>query len=105
MVPSDPLYGLVLQLGAGGAIGFLAGYAIKKLARLVAVGLGLLILLLMVLNYYGIVEVRWTQLIGVGEEALQWLSQHYTTLASFAVQNMPFAGSFAAGLVLGLKAG
>ena len=53
MVPSDPLYGLVLQLGAGGAIGFLAGYAIKKLARLVAVGLGLLILLLMVLNYYG----------------------------------------------------
>lgn len=105
MMPGDPLYGLVLQLGAGGAIGFLAGYAIKKLAKLVAVGLGLLILLLMALNYYGIIEVRWTQLIGIGEEALEWLSQHYTTMASFAVQNMPFAGGFAAGLVLGFKAG
>lgn len=105
MVPSDPLYGLVLQLGAGGVIGFLAGYAIKKLAKLIAVGLGLLILLLMVLNYYGVVEVRWTQLVGIGEEALKWISQHYTTLASFAAQNMPFAGGFAAGLVLGLKAG
>jgi len=105
LIHSDPLYSLLLQLGAGSLIGFLAGYAAKKLAKLIAIGLGLLMLLLMALNYYGVVEVRWIKLIGVGEEALRWISANYSAVVRFAVENMPFAGGFATGLVLGLKAG
>lgn len=105
MAFAEPLLGLTIQLGAGGLLGFLAGYALKKLAKIVAVLLGVFVLCLMALNYRGIVEVRWTELVGLGEEALRWLESRYTSAMGFVVENVPFVGSFVAGFALGLKVG
>jgi len=102
---ADPLLGLAIQLGAGGLLGFFAGYALKKLAKIVAVLLGVFVLCLMALNYYGVIEVKWTELAGLGEEVLRWLESRYTSVAGFVIENLPFAGSFIAGFALGLKVG
>lgn len=98
------LTGLGIQLGAGGIIGFAAGYALKKLAKIVAFILGVFILALMYLNYAGIVDVRWEGLLGWGEEALSWIAMHYSPIASFIITNIPFASSFTVGFALGVKA-
>ena len=101
----DALIGLGAQVSIGLVGGFLAGYAAKKIAKVVAVILGAFILALMGLNYLGIIAIRWERLIGLGEEAMTWIEIHGTPVASFVVTNLPFVTTFLAGLALGLKKG
>lgn len=45
----------------GGALGFVIGYAMKKVLKFVLVGLGLIFALLMYLNYKGYINVNWSK--------------------------------------------
>ena len=99
----DALIGIGIQLSGGFIIGFLAGYAAKKIAKIVAVILGTFILALMFLNFYGIVEVRWEKLAGLGEAALSWIESQGTSAAKFVVMNAPMLSTFLMGFIMGLK--
>ena len=101
----DALIGVGVQISAGFIMGFLAGYAAKKIAKIVAIILGTFILVLMFLNYYGVIVIRWEKLIGLGEAALQWIEAHGTSAATFVLANMPMISTFTAGFVLGFKKG
>lgn len=101
---SELLSPLVYQLGAGGILGFLAGYAIKKVVKIAAVIAGLFALALIYLGYTGVISVNYEKLteateglIGDLGGASQWVSP--------IIANLPFAGSFVAGAALGLKKG
>ncbi len=96
---------LLLQLGAGGLLGFFAGYALKKLLKVIAVFIGLVVLLLLGLSYAGVIEVRWVRLsemLGVAAESAP--STLYSVL-NVVMNAAPFAGSFILGFVLGFKKG
>ena len=99
------LLGLGVQLGAGGILGFLAGYALKKIAKIVAVVLGLFILALMYLNYIGVIVVRWEGLLGITQDILRAVGTKYGSFAVFILQNIPSAASFTVGFALGIKTG
>ncbi|RLI39437.1 hypothetical protein DRO60_01215 [Candidatus Bathyarchaeota archaeon] len=101
----DALIGIGIQMSAGFIMGFLAGYAAKKVAKVVAVVLGIFILALMLLNYYGIIMVRWEKLVGLGEEALRWIEAQGTSVATFVLMNLPMIGTFTAGFIIGFKKG
>lgn len=53
------VFPFVEQLGFGALAGFAAGYALKKVGKLLAIALGLLFVVLQVLAYYGFVQVDW----------------------------------------------
>ena len=99
------LIGLGTQVSVGFIGGFLAGYAAKKIAKVVAFIIGTFILILMGLNYLGVIAVRWERLIGLGEEALTWIEAHATSAAAFTVMNLPAIATFVAGFVLGFRKG
>jgi len=101
---SEILTPVVYQLGIGGILGFFVGYAIKKLTKLLAVLAGLFALLLIYLGYQGVINVNYGKLaeavqglMGGASQALNWLTP--------IIANLPFAGSFMAGMVAGLKIG
>jgi len=101
---SEILTPVVYQLGIGGILGFFVGYAIKKLTKLLAVLAGLFALLLIYLGYQGVISVNYGKLaeavqgaMGSAGQALNWLTP--------IIANLPFAGSFMAGMVAGLKIG
>jgi len=101
---SEILTPVVYQLGIGGILGFFVGYAIKKLTKLLAVLAGLFALLLIYLGYQGVISVNYGKLaeavqglMGGAGQALSWLTP--------IIANLPFAGSFMAGMVAGLKIG
>jgi uncharacterized membrane protein (Fun14 family) len=101
---SELLSPLVYQIGAGGILGFLAGYAIKKVVKIAAVIAGLFALALIYFGYTGVINVNYEKLteateglIGDLSGASQWISP--------IIANLPFAGSFLAGAALGLKKG
>jgi len=100
---TQSLTGLIVQLGIGGSAGFLAGYALKKLAKVLAVISGAFILVLMYLNYQGVIMMNWEKLLGDSEKITEWLGGQYPAFSQFIITNIPFAGSFTAGLTLGFK--
>jgi uncharacterized membrane protein (Fun14 family) len=61
MVELDPLQ-LGLEVGGGGALGFIAGFAVKKVVKVVAVLVGLQLALFKFLETRGVIEVHWRRL-------------------------------------------
>ena len=93
---------LVYQLGLGGIGGFIAGYAMKKFMKIVAVIIGLFILALVYLGYQGIITVNYSELgnavkdgLGLTGVAADWIAP--------IIAHLPFAGTFGVGFFLGFK--
>jgi uncharacterized membrane protein (Fun14 family) len=101
---SEVLTPLVYQLGIGGIGGFIAGFAVKKISKLVAVVIGLFLIALIYLGAQGIISINYEALwnamangLGLAGEAASWI----VGVVSF----LPFAGSFVVGFLLGFKLG
>jgi uncharacterized membrane protein (Fun14 family) len=59
---SEILPPLAFQMGAGGIGGFIVGYAIKKLSKLIAVIIGLFLIALIYLGTQGIISINYSAL-------------------------------------------
>lgn len=101
---SEILTPFAYELGVGGVGGFIAGYALKKISKLIVVLIGLFFLVLLYLGYSGIISINYDKLLeaignglGLGGQAAQWLIGIISVL--------PFVGSFALGFLLGFKMG
>jgi uncharacterized membrane protein (Fun14 family) len=101
---SDVVSPLVFQLGLGGVGGFIVGFALKKLSKLVLVLIGVFILALVYLSTRGIININYDALwnalaglLGSAGSAFSWLIG--------VISILPFAGSFIAGFLIGLNLG
>jgi len=95
---------IVYQVGVGGFLGFIVGYAIKKLTKLIAVLVGVFALLLLYLGYEGVISINYDKLVEVLERLIGLASQTPAIIAPI-IASLPFAGSFLIGIALGLKIG
>ncbi|WP_167764528.1 MULTISPECIES: FUN14 domain-containing protein [Thermus] len=95
------------QMTFGGLAGYAVGYALKKVGRLLAIGLGLLFIALQLLAQAGYVQVDWTRIQKDVEPLLQQpgLQGLWERLVQTLTYNLPFGASFVGGLLLGLRAG
>lgn len=101
---SAVLPSVVYQLGVGGIGGFIVGYVIKKISKLVVVLIGLFIIFLLYLGTRGIISINYEELwnalaslLGSAGQAAAWLIG--------LISLLPFMGSFLAGFFLGFKLG
>jgi len=103
----DILSGPVGDLGFGGIVGAVAGYAAKKASKIVALALGAVFLLIQGLAYFGLIDIHW----GVVENLFNdlWVGVEGTSLTTRAwkviTSNLPFGGGFALGFAAGFKMG
>jgi uncharacterized membrane protein (Fun14 family) len=109
---------LVSTVGGGFLAGALAGYALKKVIKIVAVIVGLFIAALAYLEYQRIIQVDWTLIHALSQSGIIWLtnavthisnnidSDHIGISANLGASNLiPLASSTSAGLMLGLARG
>jgi len=101
---SEVVTPIVYQLGIGAVGGFIAGYALKKVTKIVAVIIGLFVLALIYLGASGILTINYNKLGDAVTNALGGASQATGLLAPI-IAHLPFAGSFGLGLFLGFKMG
>lgn len=101
---SEVLSPIIFQLGLGGVGGFIVGYALKKISKLILVLVGIFIIALIYLGVKGIISINYDalftaigELLGAAGAASSWLVH--------AIALLPFAGSFIAGFVIGFKLG
>lgn len=98
---------MIQQLGVGGVLGALAGYAVKKVAKVVAVLLGLLFVIVQLLAFHKMITINWGNIAhalqphmtasGAGHAA--------TSLWKVLLYNVPFGAAFGFGFYFGLKKG
>lgn len=95
------------QIGFGAAAGFVVGFALKKLGKLVAVAVGLLFVVLQLLAYFGYVTIEWGRIQNEVEPMLgaQSLQDAWRGLLGMLTFNLPFAASFVPTFIIGLKRG
>jgi len=95
------------QIGFGLVAGFVAGYALKKLGKLVALVVGVLFVALQLLAWSGYVTIQWGRLQQDVEPLLEAssLNEGWRTLLTVMTHNLPFAAAFVPGFVIGLRRG
>lgn len=95
------------QIGFGAVAGFVAGYALKKVGKVLAVALGLLFVAIQLLAYFGYVTVEWGRLQAEVEPLLgaESLGAAWRALLDVVTYNLPFAAAFVPSFVIGMKRG
>ena len=95
---------LVYELGLGAIGGFVVGFALKKIAKIFLIVLGVFIIALLYLGASDIISINFGALwgavggwLGGAGEAASWLVG--------LIGLLPFIGSFAVGFFLGFKLG
>jgi uncharacterized membrane protein (Fun14 family) len=99
-------------VGGGFFIGFITGYAMKKVMKLAAVIVGLFIAALAYLEYQRILNVDWHKVQAISQNGINWVADaliHVSSTigASHTGSNIgiPLVSSISAGFVLGLARG
>lgn len=87
---------ILTQLGLGGVGGFLVGYLTKRLAKILAVVVGLIFVGVQLLAYLGIVQINYDKLVIFVKQALRVRSGFIAVMFS----NVPFTVGFVGGLAL-----
>lgn len=96
---------VLFQLGGGGVLGFAAGYAVKKMLKLIMVVVGVFILGLLALEYKGWIKINYDALAQSIENAITGGASAAAGLKSHILANIPFASAFLLGFTLGFKVG
>ncbi|RJS81870.1 hypothetical protein CW707_02365 [Candidatus Bathyarchaeota archaeon] len=107
---SELISPIAYQIGVGGVGGFVVGYAVKKISKLVMIliGLaiiGLAIITLLYLGASGILNINYDKLWEALSNFFVFLGDTVSWFASLIVSVLPFMGSFIAGFLLGFRFG
>jgi uncharacterized membrane protein (Fun14 family) len=101
---SEIMTPVVYQLGLGAVGGFIVGFALKKLAKLFIVLIGIFIIVLLYLGISGLVSINYSALLSTIAGWLGGAGQAASWVAGL-ISLIPFIGSFMVGFLLGLKIG
>jgi uncharacterized membrane protein (Fun14 family) len=116
VVDISSLTSTATSAGLGGITGFLIGYAIKKVVKILLVIVGLVFVAFMFLEYQKIISVNWnkiqtTTIAALGNvtsgqllasSGIPWTNHITSSMTSFGI---PLTGSLTAGLLLGFLRG
>jgi uncharacterized membrane protein (Fun14 family) len=106
-----PLATTATSIGFGGITGFLIGYAIKKVMKIMLIVLGLLFVAVIALEYQKLISVNWNKIQTGLSGALgnvtngQIPGSHENIAATMSNIGIPLTGSLTAGFVLGFLRG
>lgn len=97
---------LIPQIGLGGVLGYAAGYATQKVLKIAFFIAGIVYIALQILAYYGFVDVHWYAIQKAADPLLQEpaLTRGFDSFMTVLKTNLPFAGGFGGGFLLGLRA-
>lgn len=97
----------VQQLTFGAVAGFIAGYALKKVGKVLAIVLGLLFVALQLLAWSGFISVDWGVIQRQVDPLLQGdsLNRSWRGLLAMLTYNIPFAAAFVPAFIWGVKRG
>ncbi|MCK9225354.1 MAG: FUN14 domain-containing protein [Candidatus Muirbacterium halophilum] len=95
---------LITMLGFGGLCGFVTGFALKKIARIFAVILGVIFISIQLFAFNGWISVDWNAISQSTDIfTSSGMSKITKNLLNILTTNLPFGSSFLIGLFMGFK--
>ena len=95
------LEGLIADLGYAGFVGFVVGFAVKKLINLFLMMVGLYVLSLLWLQSKGIISINLDQLFVL----IKSIFSELDAFVKGALKTVAFSSAFAGGFFIGFKTG
>lgn len=95
-------------MGLGALLGFAVGYTAKKALKIALILTGILVVLGVSLQNYGIITIHWPEIEGVYTRAVEQsggLKAYLSQWAGRFETLIPVAGSFSIGFLFGLRRG
>ncbi len=102
MLAIDPT-GLALEAGGSAIIGAVIGFAAKKVAKIIAIIIGIELVLFKFLESRGILQVNWEQLGGAFEGLARDAPGQAQSLVDTFISTAGIGAGFAAGFFLGFR--
>jgi uncharacterized membrane protein (Fun14 family) len=97
--------GLAIEMGGSAIIGAVIGYAAKKVAKILAVIVGVELVLFKFLESQGFIQVNWGKMGGFFENLASDAPGQAQTLVDTFISTAGIGVGFAAGFYLGLRKG
>ncbi len=99
----------LFTIGSGGLIGFLAGFALKRIFKILAVIVGIFFAALMYFQSQNLVSVNWDKIQSMSQGAISTLTHSLTDTGQISTiagnLGIPLTGGLAAGFAIGLMKG
>jgi uncharacterized membrane protein (Fun14 family) len=99
----------LFSAGAGGVIGFLAGFAIKKIIKIIAIIAGLFFAALIYFQSQNLISVNWDRIEAMTQSGMATLASALTDTSQISTitgnLGIPLAGGLAAGFAFGFLKG
>lgn len=97
------LPGLGMQMGGSALMGAVIGFAAKKIAKVIAIIIGLELVVFKFLESRGVLSVNWNRLTNASQAAADQGTQATQSLINTFVSTAGIGASFAGGFLLGFK--
>jgi len=104
MVNIDPT-GLALQMGGSAVIGAVIGFAAKKVAKILAIIVGIELVILKFLESRGVLTVNWGRLVDATENSTAQAPAAAQSLVDTFISTAGIGVGFAGGFYLGMRRG
>jgi uncharacterized membrane protein (Fun14 family) len=99
----------LFSVGAGGVIGFLAGFAIKKIIKILAVIAGIFFAALIYFQSQNLINVNWDKIEAMTQSGITTLASTLTDTGQISTiagnLGIPLTGGLAAGFAFGFLKG
>lgn len=93
----------LFKLGFSFFVGFCVGYALRTFVKVSIIGIGLILLVLLGLQYGGLVDIKWAMMEQRYDGIAEWLKTETTSFTRFVRGALPSAASVTGGLVMGFR--
>ena len=93
----------ITTLGFGGLAGWCVGFTLKKFAKLMALLVGTILIAIQFLAFHQFISVDWEKIQKAFPNST--VQQIWAGLVSVVTYNIPFAGAFTVGFLLGFRKG
>lgn len=99
----------LFSVGSGGLIGFLVGFAIKRIFKILAVIVGLFFGALVYLQAQSVISINWDKLQNLSQSTVTMISHSLTDTSQISLISgnlgIPLTGGLAAGFAFGIMKG
>ena len=101
----NSLLPITIQLSFGLVAGIIVGYTFKKVAKIIAIILGIFFIGIQILAYYKFVMVNWQKIAEATEQAIEATNSANPLWWSILTTNFPYVATFSIGFIIGFKKG
>ncbi len=94
---------MTLQMGSGAFLGYITGYALKKIFQAIMIIIGVFVMGLVSLASTGAITINWEKLYGSANLGVSTVADYIVRTSGTAMAHFPISAGFSLGFVYALR--